>query len=43
MPCYLGITLPTRRHIPEDSTLHSHCLENLKLSQKWTQFTGWFL
>jgi hypothetical protein len=21
---------PTRRHIPEDGILHSHCLENLK-------------
>jgi hypothetical protein len=26
----LVFTRPTRRHIPEDGTLHSHCRENLK-------------
>jgi hypothetical protein len=32
------LTRATRRHIPEDSILHSHRLENLK---SYIALTGW--
>jgi hypothetical protein len=34
------LTRPTRRHIPEDDILHSHCRENLK---SYIALTGWTL
>jgi hypothetical protein len=35
-----GLTTTTRRHIPEDGTLHSHRRENLK---SYIALTGWTL
>jgi hypothetical protein len=35
-----ALTIPTRRHIPEDDILHSHCREHLKL---YIALTGWTL
>jgi hypothetical protein len=34
------LTRATRRHIPEDGILHSHCRENLK---PYIAITGWAL
>jgi hypothetical protein len=34
------LTRPTRRYIPEDDILHSHCRENLK---SYIALTGWDL
>jgi hypothetical protein len=34
------LTRPTRRNIPEDGILHSHCRENLK---PYIALTGWSL
>jgi hypothetical protein len=34
------IAIVTRRHIPENGILHSHCRENLKL---YISLTGWVL
>jgi hypothetical protein len=34
------LTRGTRRNIPEDTILHSHCCENLK---SYTALTGWTL
>jgi hypothetical protein len=34
------LTRATRRNIPEDAILHSHCLENLKC---YIALTGWTL
>jgi hypothetical protein len=36
----LVLTRATRRNIPEDAILHSHCCENLK---SYTALTGWTL
>jgi hypothetical protein len=34
------LTRPTRRNIPEDANLHSHCRENIK---SYIALTGWTL
>jgi hypothetical protein len=36
----LVLTRATQRNIPEDTILHSHCLENLKY---YISLTGWIL